>query len=318
VISIRSRLVDPETEFMRPPFACIALVATLFAWGCSMPGAKSAPSTFNTPEDAVQAMFRAISTHDTTAMVALVGADYEDLVVGADPVQAKRDREVVTVAMIERWWLDGEGDTRTIVVGNENYPLPIPLVQEKGRWRFDAASGKDELLYRRIGRNELAVMDVAQAYVDAQREYASRSHDGVRRGAYAQRFRSDEGKQNGLFWPSKPGEEPSPMGDLAAKASAEGYGQEGMRGSPYHGYRFKILTEQGPSAAGGQRSWVENGVMKGGFGMLAWPAEYGESGVMSFMVGPDGVLLQKDLGEDTNALAMAITAFDPDSSWSTP
>jgi Protein of unknown function (DUF2950) len=302
---------------MRKHFTHMALAATLFAFGCSMPGGQTGPATFDTPEEAVHAMFKAISTDDTTTMIALVGPEFGDLITGADAVQAKRDRQVVTAAMIERWWLDGEGETRTIIVGNENYPLPIPLVQESGKWRFDAATGKEELLYRRIGRNELAMMDVAQAFVDAQLEYASSGHDGLPKGAYAQRFLSEEGKQNGLFWPTKPGETPSPMGDLAAKAAEQGYTKDDI-GQPYQGYRFKILTEQGPNAEGGQRSWLENGVMKGGFAMLAWPAEYGQSGVMTFMIGRDGVLLQKDLGEATATSAEAITAFDPDTSWSTP
>jgi len=302
---------------MRTSFAYLALVATLLAWGCSMPSGKTAPSTFATPEDAVHAMFKAISTNDTTALVALVGTDHRDLVIGVDLVQAKRDREVVTVAMIERWWLDGEGDTRTVVVGNENYPMPIPLIQENGKWRFDAESGRDEVLYRRIGRNELAAIDVAEGFVDAQHEYAASSHDGVPKGAYAQRFLSEQGKQNGLYWPTKEGEAPSPMGDLVAKAAGQGYSMSDV-GAPYRGYLYKLLTEQGPNARGGQRSWVENGVMKGGFGMLAWPAEYGASGVMTFLIGPDGVVRQKNLGEGTPTAVEAITAFDPDSSWTTP
>ena len=189
---------------------------------CSKRSAEQ--QTFATPEAAVQAMFQAVSKGDTTAIRALLGPDASEVVNRADPVQAARERQVIAAAMIERWWLEGEGSTRTIVVGNESYPLPIPLVEEKGRWRFDTAAGKEEMLYRRIGRNELAVMDVADAFVIAQHEYAAKSHDGVPKGTFAQRFLSEPGRHDGLFWPATPADPvESPMGELAAKAADEGY-----------------------------------------------------------------------------------------------
>ena len=283
---------------------------------CSKRSAEQ--QTFATPEAAVQAMFQAVSKGDTTAIRALLGPDASEVVNRADPVQAARERQVIAAAMIERWWLEGEGSTRTIVVGNESYPLPVPLVEEKGRWRFDTAAGKEEMVYRRIGRNELAVMDVADAFVADQHEYAAKSHDGVPKGTFAQRFLSEPGRHDGLFWPATPADPvESPMGELAAKAADEGYRRQEGR-FPYRGYFFKVLTSQGPNAPGGERSWIVGNRMTGGFALLAWPAEYGKSGVMTFLVGTDGEIRQQDLGADTGARAEAIHAFDPDSSWSAP
>ena len=283
---------------------------------CSRTQAKQ--QTFATPEAAVEAMFHALSAGDTTALHGLLGPNASDVMNRADPVQAARDRQVVVAAMIERWWLEGDGPKRTVVVGNESYPLPIPLVEEKDRWRFDTTAGKEEMLYRRIGRNELAVMDVAEAFVEAQHEYAATGHDGVPKGAFAQRILSQPGRHDGLYWPATPANPaPSPMGELAAKAAAEGYRrQEGP--APYEGYFFKVLTAQGPSAPGGERSWIVGNRMTGGFALLAWPADYGKSGVMTFLIGPDGELRQQDLGSDTVARAGTINSFDPDSSWSMP
>jgi hypothetical protein len=233
----------------------------------------------------------------------------------SDRVQARREREVLIAAMRERWYLQGEGSTREIVIGNEDYPLAVPLVEENGKWRFDTEAGKEEIRFRRVGRNELAVIDVATTFVEAQKEYAAESHDGVPKGAYAQRILSEPGKHNGLFWPVEEGKPLSPMGEFAAKAAAEGYSGENARRDPYHGYFFKVLTAQGPTAPGGEKSWIVDGAMRDGFGLLAWPAEYGASGVMTFMIGPDGVLREKDLGSETPTFAVAIDRFDPDSTW---
>jgi hypothetical protein len=296
--------------------SAILLTVGFAAWGCSKPAGTMSQQTFDTPDAAVEAMFNAVSTNDTTALFHLLGPESREIAAASDPVQAMRERQVVTASMNERWWLEGDGNTRTLVIGNESFPLPIPLVQEQGKWRFDTAAGREELLARRIGRNELAAMDVAAAFVAAQREYAARGHDGVPKGAFAQRLLSEEGRHNGLFWPTSARDpEPSPMGERVAQAAAEGYTKDV---TAYYGYHFKILTGQGPSAPGGARSWIEGGVMTGGFGLIAWPAEHGASGVMTFMVGPDGVLREKDLGADTQALAAGIEVFDPDSSWSTP
>jgi hypothetical protein len=205
-----------------------------------------------------------------------------------------------------------------MVMGNESWPFPIPIVQDKGAWRFDTKAGADEILYRRVGQNEMAVMDVASAFVAAQREYASKGRDGQPAGVYAQRFVSEAGRHNGLYWPvSNADPVPSPMGQLAAQAAADGYRRSDMNRQPYHGYFFKVLTAQGPNAPGGARSYIVNGAMRSGFAMIAWPADYGLSGVMTFMIARDGMLREKDLGPDTGTLAPAIEAFNPDSSWKT-
>ena len=299
------------------------LALGLITSGCSGQGEKSAPSepsqsTFDTPDAAAEALYKAAAASDTSALIALFGPNSREILGQADHVQAKREREVVVAAMRERWYLEGEGTRREIVIGNEDHPLPIPLVEEGGKWRFDTEAGKDELRFRRVGRNELDAMEVAAAFVEAQKEYAAQSHDGVAKGAYAQKALSDPGKHNGLYWPVEEGQPLSPMGELAAKASTEGYGGENVRREPLYGYYFKVLTAQGPSAPGGEKSWIVDGAMRGGFGLLAWPAEYGASGVMTFMVGPDGALRQKDLGDETPTAAAAIMRFDPDSSWTAP
>ena len=281
---------------------------------------QTAQRTFETPDAAAEALARAVSGRDTTALLAIMGPESRSLILQSDPVQAEHDHQVVAAAMEERWWLEeSDSASRTLVMGNESWPFPIPIVRANGVWRFDTAAGREELLYRRIGGNETAVMGVAAGFVDAQREYASAARDGQSKGIYAQRFLSTPGKHDGLYWPAPDSAKPrSPMGALAAEAAADGYRQEDAARNPYHGYFFRILTAQGANAPGGARSFVVNGAMRGGFAMIAWPAGYGESGVMTFMVGPAGVVCQKDLGPDTKTLAPAIVAFDPDSSWIAP
>ena len=286
---------------------------------CSRPVAQqSGQRTFPTPDAAAQALARAVSGGDTTALLAIMGPESRALIMQSDHVQAEHDRQVVAAAMAEQWWLEGsDSASRTLVMGNESWPFPIPIVRANGAWRFDTESGRQELLYRHIGANETAVMGVARAFVDAQREYASAGRDGNPKGIYAQRFVSTPGRHDGLYWPVPDSTKPqSPMGALAAQAAADGYRQQSDSGrTPYYGYYIKVLSAQGASAPGGARSYVSNGAMRGGFALIAWPADYGTSGVMTFIVGPDGVVRQKDLGPDTKTLAPAITAFDPDSSW---
>jgi hypothetical protein len=280
----------------------------------------TAQKTFATPDEAAQALARAVLGDDTTALLDIMGKESRPLIMPTDHVQAARDRQVVAAAMTERWWLEGDDDSaRTIVMGNESWPFPIPLVHENGAWRFDVAAGRDEVLHRRIGANELAVMEVAHAFVEAQREYASIGRDGNGRGVYAQRFVSEPGRQDGLYWPvTDPDSAASPMGELAARAAADGYRKSVTGPTAYHGYYFKVLTAQGAHAPGGEKSYIVDGLMRGGFAMVAWPADYGESGIMTFLIGQDGVLRQKDLGPDTAVQAQAITTFDPDTSWTRP
>jgi hypothetical protein len=202
-------------------------------------------------------------------------------------------------------------------VGEKDWPFPIPLVKQGDQWFFDTKAGKEEILNRRIGENELSTVQTLLAIVDAQREYAmhDRNNDGIRE--YAEKFGSDPGKKNGLYWPMMPGEEPSPLGELVADARAEGYRRSGTQQGPipFHGYYFRMLKKQGKHAAGGAFDYVVKNKMIGGFAVIAYPAAYGSSGVMTFIVSHEGVVYQKDLGKNTAKTATAMTSFDPDKTW---
>ena len=223
---------------------------------------------------------------------------------------------MILVALKEKWKLASQGpNTKTLIIGNEEWPYPIPLVKDKGGWRFDTAAGREEILYRRIGRNELRTLQVCRIYLKAQKEYAAQSHDGKPAGLFAQKFSSEPGKQDGLYWKVNPGEGFSPLGEFAAQASAEGYTRSDTGPTPFHGYLFRPLTAQGPAAPGGAKSYIANGEMKSGFALVAYPADYRNSGVMTFMMNQDGVVFEKDLGEKTAQVASQITEYNPDKSW---
>jgi hypothetical protein len=209
----------------------------------------------------------------------------------------------------------GGPDDLVLQVGEDDWPLPIPLVRHDGRWHFDGAAGVDEVVMRRIGGNELRTIDVMEGFVAAQEDYAAEAHDGATAGVYAQKIRSDPGKHNGLYWEVAAGEPQSPAGPMLADAAAEGY--TGGRGAaaPYHGYHYRMLASQGPEANGGARDYIVDGKLTGGFALLAWPATYGASGVMSFMINQDGVVWQRDLGDNTEEIAASIQQFNPDSTW---
>jgi hypothetical protein len=271
---------------------------------------------FPTPEAAVEALAEALKAGSLEDVQAIFGPESNDLVASGDPATGRRAREVFSVAFAERWRLEGVGDKRTLVIGNEQWPFPVPLVREAGGWRFDAAAGREEVLARRIGRNELAVIRACRTYVAAQRLYAESSHDGQPAGMYAAKFRSDPGRQNGLYWPAPAGGKQSPLGDLVAAAAREGrLDGDGDRPTPFHGYYFKILTAQGPSAAGGPRNYISMGGMSRGFALVAWPAHYDLTGVMTFIVNHGGVVYEKDLGIETDAVANAMSLFEPDATW---
>lgn len=272
------------------------LVLALSAAACDR---TPAHRSFSTPEDGVRTLVAAVKAGNLNELVAIFGPDGQALLDTSDPANAQHNRDVFTAAVGERWHLEpGAGNTRVLVVGNENWPFPVPLVQDAAGWRFDTAAGKEEILSRRIGRNELAAIFVSRAYVKAQQLYASRPHDGQPAGRYATRFKSDPGTQNGLYWPVGLGEKRSPLGDLVAQAAADGrpVGQ-GKAPTPFHGYYFRILSANG------------------GFGLLAWPAQYDATGVMTFVVNQDGAVREKDLGADTERLAGSMTAYGPDDSW---
>jgi hypothetical protein len=204
-----------------------------------------------------------------------------------------------------------------LLIGQDGWPLPIPVVKEGDAWRFDTAAGKEEILNRRIGRNELNTIQVCLAYVDAQREYARAPREGDGLLTYAMKFRSDEGRHNGLYWPTKAGEELSSLGVLVANARAEGYARKTSEAkpTPYHGYVYRILTAQGPDAPGGAHDYIVNGKMIGGFALVAYPVQYGDSGVMTFIVNHQGIVYEKDLGTDTEHIARAMQAYNPDNTW---
>ena len=293
----------------------VLALATVFAFA-SLAGAAEIGTTFATPEEAAQALAKAAAAKDRDALRSLFGLDADDFV-AADQVQMENDLEKFTEAYKAKHQFESRSDTEKILeVGTDDWPFPIPLVKNDDRWYFDTDAGKDELLNRRIGRNELATLQTVRAYVEAQREYASRDRYGDQVLQYAQKFASSTGKKDGLYWPPELDGEISPLGPLVAEAYEEGYRKKGKdEPVPYHGYYFKILTRQGSNAPGGKHNYIINGRMIAGFGLVAWPAQYGESGIMTFIVNQQGRVHQKDLGPKTSKLAPAITQYDPDSTW---
>lgn len=283
-----------------------------------LPAAAAAgPKRFASPEKAVAALAAAVKSHDAKQILAIVGPGAENLVSSGDAVADKADQEKFLSLYDAGHVIDMAGKNRaTLLIGPNRYPFPFPLVKKGKSWVFDQSACQEEILNRRIGRNELNAIQVARAYVDAQREYAAKDRDGDGISAFASRFRSSPGTKNGLYWESAPGEEESPFGPLVAQAANEGYGKtEQELLSPYHGYLFKILTAQGGGAEGGAFDYLVNGRMVLGFALLAYPAQYGASGIMTFMVNQGGVVYEKDLGPQTAKVVEGITAFSPDSSW---
>jgi hypothetical protein len=278
---------------------------------------KPSISTFASPDDAGNALLTAAKSDDQNALLAIFGPDSKELIFSGDPVQDKNTDTLFVkgYGMMHRWRKMPD-DAQILLVGPDNFPFPIPLKKNAdGKWFFDTAAGKEEVLNRRIGRNELAIIEVCNAAVDAQGEYYSKPHDGQPAKLFAAKFISDPGKQNGLYWPSSNGQPQSPLGPLAAFATAEGYTAKPDAHTAFHGYYFHMLKGQTDKAPGGARDYAVNGKMTGGFAFVAYPAEYGNSGVMTFIINQDGVLLQKDLGKTTTETATAMSTFDPDSSW---
>ena len=276
--------------------------------------------TFSTADEAVRTLVEIVNKGDVNALLAVFGPEGKELLSSSDAATARMNRQVFAVAAAEQWHLTDDGPaSKTLVIGNENWPFPVPLVKDGNAWRFDTAAGKEEVIARRIGRNELATLNTVRAYVTAQQRYAAEGHDGNPAGAYAAKFRSDPGKQNGLYWAASRGQKRSPFGDLVAQAAEEGHtlNPDTSKLSAYQGYYFRILTGQGAAATDGAREYVVNGQMSGGFALVAWPAQYDVTGVMTFLVNQDGVIREQDLGPDTDAIAQKMSTYDPDSSWST-
>jgi hypothetical protein len=274
---------------------------------------------FPSAEAATEALVAAARAGDRAGLEAIFGPDSHDLFFSGDDVADLRNLARFSEWADERTALEtNEDGSVEVVVGEEDWPLPMPLVKSADGWRFDTEAGKDELINRRIGANELSTIDVCRGFVDAQAIYASKDRDGDGATEFATKILSDDGKQNGLFWnASKHAGEASPIGPLAATAAGEGYKRsENANPAPYHGYFFRMLTKQGASAPGGKRDYVVDGNMTGGFAVLAHPAEYGSSGIMTFMINRHGILFQKDLGDGTAKSAAAIDSYDPDLTWS--
>ena len=315
-------MISMRSNHSRPGMARCLLAAALtigyLTLPCSTSAAQDSARTFQTPDDAARELIRVVKAGKLEELIALFGRDGQELAAGSDPATARNNREVFTVAAAEGWRLVDEGsDRKTLVVGNEGWPFPIPLVKDGTAWRFDTATGKEEVAARRIGRNELAVIETCRTYVAAQLRYALQGHDGKPAGLYARSVRSEPGKQNGLYWPVVRGQKRSPLGDLVAQAAAQERPLDTKAGQPstFHGYYFKILTEQGPAAPGGAKSYIVKGEMSGGFALVAWPAQYDVTGVMTFIVNRDGIVYQKDLGLETESVAKSMTRYNPDPSW---
>jgi hypothetical protein len=280
------------------------LGAVLFAGTMAMAAPVLAQQAFPTPEAAADALIDGIARHDPDAVNTVLGADYKRYIPMDDT--SAEDRTNFLAAWARNHKVVTAGDKAMVEVGTHGWTMPIPLVKTGAGWSFDTRAASEEMRIRRIGRNELAAMQVMLAYVDAQREYAARDWDGDGVKSYAMKGLSSRGKRDGLYWASLPGEPESPLGPAFADARP---------GQPYHGYAFRILTAQGPSASGGAKSFVRNGRMTEGFALIAWPAKYDYTGVMTFIVNQDGVVYEKDLGPNTAAVAAAIKTFNPDSTW---
>jgi hypothetical protein len=297
--------------------ASLALLLPITSCKTQQSAAVSAtPQVFASPDEAGKAVAAAAQSQDHDGLLRIFGSGASDVIFTGDPVQDKNSFEGFTQAYqaMNRWrkMLDG---SEILLVGADNQPFPIPLRKNpSGQWYFDVGAGRDEILARRIGDNEISTIRTCFVLVDAQHDYFSQKHGGVKQ--YAQKFISDPGQQNGLYWESTPGAPQSPLGPLAADASDEGYKVQPGHHQPFHGYYFLMLTKQGAAAKGGSKNYLVDGKLTGGFAAVIYPAKYGASGIKTFIVNQDGVIFEKDLGKDTDQVASAMTEFNPDKSWS--
>ncbi|MEQ1578083.1 MAG: DUF2950 domain-containing protein [Hyphomicrobium sp.] len=304
------------SKFARPVSLLTAYCAAALSIGLAQAASRTQAS-FSSTGEAVAALIAAVRTEGPEALLTVLGPDGAAIADSGDSVADAARRAKFTTAFDDAHEVKQEDASKAIlVIGKESFPFPVPLVAKDGRWQWDTAAGLDEILTRRIGENELAAIEVMRAYVDAQREYAESDRDGT--GIqYARRLLSREGRKDGLYWPATSDGDASPFGPLVAQAQSEGYRRtSGSEGPPaYHGYHYRILYAQGPNAAGGAREYIVNDLMIGGFALIATPAEYGNSGVMSFIVSQDGDVFEKDLGPDSKQVAARIRSFDPDTKW---
>ena len=306
----------PSARFAFRLFAAAVVAMIIIIVGVKADAAVKQKG-FATPDEAVKAFATAMRSNDEQALLSIFGTAAKELISSGDPVQDKQRREMFISDYDRKNSITQEGAKMVLVIGEKDWPFPIPLVKKGDQWIFDTKAGKEEILNRRIGEDELSTVQTLLAIVDAQREYAliDRDNDGLRE--YAEKLRSDPGKKNGLYWETKEGEEPSPLGELVADARAEGYARTGPKQGPipFHGYYFRMLKKQGKHAPGGAFDYVVKNKMIGGFAVVAYPAVYGSSGVMTFVVNHEGVVYEKDLGKNTAKTAKAMTSFDPDKTW---
>jgi hypothetical protein len=293
----------------------VVAIALVFALHDTGSAATAQPKSFASAEEAIKAVVAAARNNDDKEMLAIYGAQAKEILFSGDPVADKQRRERFLAAYDEKNRLATTGDTTILIVGKDEWPFPIPLVKKGQAWVFDVDKGKEEILNRRIGDDELFTIQSCLAIVDAQREYAMKDRDRNGLLEYAQKFASDPGKKNGLYWEVKQGEPESPLGPIMSQARSQGYQGKGAAANPYHGYYYRMLTAQGKDASGGAFSYLVKGKMIGGFAVVAYPAEYGNSGVMTFIVNYDGKVFQKNLGSNTAAIAKAMKEYNPDSSW---
>jgi hypothetical protein len=307
--------------------ARLAKFALLFALifslaSCNKPGNattqnKAAQKSFATPGDAGAAFLEATKSSDQSALLEIFGPDGKAALFSGDEVKDKNNLQDFVAAYNQMHrWREIKAGGEILYTGADNYPFPIPLGQNpSGQWYFDTAAGKDEILARRIGKDELTAIAACEGIADAQHRYFAQRHDGGNAERYAQKFISDEGTQDGLYWPVPAGQTPSPFEDVRDFAKAVGYTNAGDKPQPFNGYYFRILTKQGDQAPGGAKDYIVNGMMTGGFAALAYPTEYRNSGIMTFIIGKDGIVYQKDLGEGTTAAAAALTEYNPGDGW---
>ena len=305
-----------QSNFLLHTFATVSLFCLLAAPLFSQQQERSSTAmqqkSFPTPQSALDALIQAADSYDVPALLAMFGPDGRDLISSADPVADKNRASAFAAKAKEKSLVAVDKNNRnraTISLGNDDWPLPIPLAKRNGAWYFDSKAGHDEVLRRRIGANELDAIQVCRGYVEAQHAYAAQAHDGINQ--YAQKIISTPGKQDGLYWRNEDGSSGGPIGEAVARAIQEGYTSKG----PYHGYYFKILKGQGPAAPLGQLDYVIQGVMIGGFALVATPAEYRATGVQTFIVNQDGTVYQKDLGPTSLQIAKQMEFYNPDKSW---
>jgi hypothetical protein len=293
------------------------LLCMIVGSGCSS-SSNNTGMRFDSPQAAVDSLVDALRANDTQRLKTIFGPKGDQIVSSGDPVQDQYQVGRFLEGYDKGHRLETEPDGNvTLLVGEKDWPFPVPIIKVDRGYAFDAAAGEEEILNRRIGRNELATEQVCLAVVDAQHDYAQMRPMGGELREYAPKLVSDPGKKNGLYWPTQEGEPPSPLGPLAATAAQEGYGARNSSSGPqpYHGYYYRLLTSQGPNAPGGATDYMVNGHLIGGFGVIAYPAQYGNSGITTFMTNHDGVLYERDLGPDTAKLAQSITSFDPGPEW---